>query len=328
MRRPTVIGRSQIPTLTSSLGGTASLQGLLRETANLIGGTSNNVFHVGGWNGVGHIFGQGGTDTVEITRDANFSIGENFVNILGSGGFLLGTVERLDITGGASSNTFIDYGWNGLGTLDGGAGATDMVAGFRDSHFTLSDNRYTAGNNLIAGSFGLLNVELASLTGGAGFNQFDISTRNTPAAINGGGGQDVIVYRGDSDVVLTNNSLRLTGVINNFFSLANIEVAHLTGGAADNNFTISQWAGYGFIVGGGGDDTFNIRSGTPTPSPDPGIFWVALGPMTESSLTMFWDPRATTSSDPTVFPLLRRLPRVRWRFLRRRRSLSQRQQCS
>jgi hypothetical protein len=158
---------------------------------------------------------------------------------------------------------FTDLGWNGRGTLDGGLGATDMIVGFRDSSFTLSNTLYTAGNNTaVFGAMSLVSVELASLNGGAGFNQFDVSLRTTPAAINGAGGQDVIAYRNDANLLLTNSRLSVSGPANTFFTLAGIEVAHLTGGAAANTFTVSQWAGSGFMVGGGGADTFNISTGS------------------------------------------------------------------
>jgi hypothetical protein len=250
--------------LQSSLGGVVNLQGLVRETANLVGGANNNSFNVSGWNGFGMLVGQGGQDSVNITRDTNFTYGANFVSVAGGGNFTLSTTELLNLTGGPSSNTFLDVGWNGRGSLDGGLSVgdtTDMVATQRDSHFVLTDTYYSAGNNIFLGAMTLADIELASLTGGPSFNQFDVSLRNTPAAINGAGGSDVIVSSRDVDYLLTNNTLRISGAANNFFSLANIEVGHLTGGAGNNTFTISQWAGSGFMVGGGGDDTFIISSG-------------------------------------------------------------------
>jgi hypothetical protein len=120
---------------------------------------------------------------------------------------------------------------------------------------------YPAGTSAAASSLNLLNVELASLSGGAGFNQFDVSQRRTPAAIHGGAGQDVILYRNDGNMVLTNNRLSVTGATNNFFELSGMDVAHLIGGAGSNTFTISQWAGSGIIDGGTGADRFNISSG-------------------------------------------------------------------
>jgi hypothetical protein len=247
----------------SSLGGRVQLRGLLGETANLVGGANANTFNVGLWSGRGQLMGQGGLDTVAITRDTNFAFGANFLNVTGGGSFTLHTIERLDLTGGPGSNMFTDLGWNGRGTLDGGLGATDMIVGFRDSSFTLSNTLYTAGNNTaVFGAMSLVSVELASLNGGAGFNQFDVSLRTTPAAINGAGGQDVIAYRNDANLLLTNSRLSVSGPANTFFTLSGIEVAHLTGGAAANTFTVSQWAGSGFMVGGGGADTFNISTGS------------------------------------------------------------------
>ncbi|MEX2138068.1 MAG: hypothetical protein WD894_02320, partial [Pirellulales bacterium] len=251
-------------TLTTGLGATGgiALQELLGETANLVGGPGINIFRTSGWNGVGRIVGQGGADTVEIIRDANFSFGENFVNILGVGGFLLNEIENLRLTGGAGSNTFFDYGWNGTATLDGGLGAIDMIAGVRDSSFRLTDTTYNAGDRIFANTIMLTSIELASLNGGAGQNQFDVSGRTTPAAISGGGGQDILIHSRNANVTLTNSSLTVSGPASNFFSLSGIEIAQLTGGGGDNTFTIAQWAGGGFMVGGGGNDIFNVATGS------------------------------------------------------------------
>jgi hypothetical protein len=251
-------------TLQSSLGGVASLQGLFGETANLVGGANNNLFNVSGWNGSARLVGNGGSDSVNITRDANFTYGENFVNVSGGGRFSLGSMEFLNLTGGASSNTFLDVGWTGRGLLDGGLStgdAGDMIATFRDSHVSLGDTFYRAGDNIFTASMSLADIELASLSGGPSFNQFDVSARTTPAAINGGGGVDIVAHNKDVNYTLTNNLLTISGSASNFFTLAGIEVGHLTGGASDNTFTISQWAGSGFMVGGPGADTFNISTG-------------------------------------------------------------------
>jgi hypothetical protein len=194
----------------------------------------------------------------------NFSFGENFVNVLGVGGFLLREMENLRLTGGPSSNTFFDYGWDGAATLDGGLGLTDMIAGVRDSNFRLTDTQYFAGDPgaFVSSTVAINNIELASLNGGPGLNQFDVSARNTPAALNGAGGQDILIHSRNANVTLTNASLTVSGPASNFFSLAAIEIAHLIGGASDNIITISQWAGNGIIVGGGGNDTFNIATGS------------------------------------------------------------------
>jgi hypothetical protein len=199
-----------------------------------------------------------------MVRDLNFSFGENFVNMLGVGGFRHREVENLRLTGGPGSNTFFDYGWNGTATLDGGLGATDMIAGIRDGNMRLTDTMYFAGPS---GGFGsstvtLNNIELASLNGLSGFSQFDVSGRTTPAAINGGGGQDILIHNRNVNVTLTNSALFVSGPATNFFSLSGIEIAHLTGGAGDNTFTISQWAGSGFVNGVGGNDIINIASGS------------------------------------------------------------------
>jgi hypothetical protein len=89
-----------------------------------------------------------------------------------------------------------------------------------------------------------------------------VSARTRPAAINGGAGQDILIHNRNVDVTLTNSALTVSGPATNFFSLSGIDIAHLTGGGGDNTFTISQWAGSGFVNGVGGNDTINIASGS------------------------------------------------------------------
>jgi hypothetical protein len=252
-------------TLRSGFGAAqANLLGLVGENAVLLGGAGSNTFEVSGWNGRGTLVGNGGLDTVSITRNANFTYGENFVNVTGGGSFSLGTMETLLLTGGQGPNTFIDQGWNGRGTIDGGPtlnDAGDMIATFRDSHVQLTDNSYVAGNNVFFASMTLTDVELASLTGGPSLNQFDLSLRTTPALVNGAGGFDIFVHTKDVNYLLTNSQLTISGSASNFFTLANMESVGLTGGGSANTFTISQWAGIGTLVGGAGDDVFNIAQG-------------------------------------------------------------------
>jgi hypothetical protein len=249
--------------LSTGLAGTGVvLQELAGESAYLMGGAGNNTFRASNWNGGGRLDGMDGMDVVEMTRDSHFSIGANFVNAFGGGGFLLNQVENIRLIGGPSNNAFFDYGWNGLATFDGAGGTGDMVVGVRDSNFRLTDTQYFAGDSAFTSTVTLTSVELASLNGGPSTNQFDVSARTTPAALNGGGGQDVLVHTRDADVTLTNNALTVTAARNNFFSLASIEYATLSGGAGPNAFTIAQWAGSGTLVGGGGNDTFNISQGS------------------------------------------------------------------
>jgi hypothetical protein len=247
-------------TLNTTTPGLVRMAGIAGETANIKGGAGANVFNVSDWHGSGRLAGEGGNDITFVSRDANFTYGETFLNVSGGGSYTFSQMEHLELLGGASVNTFIDVGWNGRGNLRG-LGGNDIIAVSRDAHVQLGNNFYLAGNNVFFGAMGLDSVEIVSITTGNSANQIDVRARTLPAFINGAGGQDTIVHNRDVDFTLSNNLLQTSGAENNFFQLLNIEVAHLSGGAGNNTFNINQWAGSGFVVGAGGDDTFNFGAG-------------------------------------------------------------------
>ena len=79
-----------------------------------------------------------------------------------------------------------------------------------------------------------------------------MSNLTRAATLDGGAGTgDVIVATNDVDFTLTNTSLARSGG-QATLTLANMEVANLTGGAADNSFTVSGWSGTGTLDGAGG----------------------------------------------------------------------------
>jgi hypothetical protein len=247
-------------TLNTTTPGLVRMAGIFGETANIKGGAAANVFSVSDWHGSGRLAGEGGNDITFISRDANFTFGETFLNVSGGGSYTFSQMEHLELVGGPSVNTFIDVGWNGRGNLRG-SGGNDVIALSRDAHVQLGNNFYSAGNNVFFGAMGLDSVEIVSVTTGNSSNQIDVRARTLPAFINGAGGQDTIVHNRDVNFTLSNNLLQTSGAENNFFQLMNIEVAHLSGGAGNNTFNINQWSGSGFIVGAGGDDTFNFGAG-------------------------------------------------------------------
>lgn len=282
-------------TLSNATGGVTTLLGLAGETANLTGGAAANTFVVGGWNGRGSIAGGNGNDTVVAQRDANFMFDGTSLSITGGPSFSLRSIEALSLTGGAGSNTFIDSGWFGTASLNG-LGGTDMAAVYRDAHMTLTDVGYFASQNFNTANISFANVELASLTGGAGNNQIDISNRNTPAAINGQGGFDTIVANRDTSFTLNRDSLALaTG---GYFTLANVEVAHLTGGASANAFTVNSWAGAGYLIGAAGDDTFTLGGGNLNNLP--GVWSITAG--TGNDRVTLNDALATIAANYFVTP--------------------------
>jgi Ca2+-binding RTX toxin-like protein len=87
--------------------------------------------------------------------------------------------------------------------------------------------------------------------------------------LDGGEGQDTIHETANTNFTLTNN--RLTRGTGETDILRSIEVAHLTGGAGSNTFTLTGWTGRGSVRGGGGLDT---------------IVWAADGDFTVSDAVL------------------------------------------
>jgi hypothetical protein len=217
--------------------------------ANLTGGTGNNTFTVGGWTGTGTITGGGGTDTIAATKNANLSL--TTTNLFGGDGMSLGlsAISLANLTGGPGNNTFTVSGWSGGGTLTGGGG-TDTVVATRNADFTLSNTALTTSDGL---NLTLSGIGIAKLTGGTGNNTFTVSGWSGGGVLTGGGGTDTIASTKNYNVTLANNSM----VSGDGMSvvLSGFSVANLTGGAANNTFTVSNWTGTGTLTGGGGTDT-------------------------------------------------------------------------
>ena len=84
------------------------------------------------------------------------------------------------------------------------------------------------------------------LNGGAGNDTLSGGLGND--ALNGGAGTNTLTESGNVNFTLTNSSLVGMGTD----TLANLQVAKLTGGTSTNTFTVSGWTRSGTFVGGGG----------------------------------------------------------------------------
>ena len=97
------------------------------------------------------------------------------------------------------------------------------------------------GDDLLNGAAGA-----DTLNGGAGNDSLRGGLGND--SLNGGTGTNTLAESGNVNFTLTNTSL--TGVGTD--TLANLQVANLTGGTSSNTITVSGWTGAGSIMGGGG----------------------------------------------------------------------------
>jgi uncharacterized delta-60 repeat protein len=225
---------------------TWSISGL--ESAHLHGGDSDNLFTVSGWTGNGLVFGNGGTDTIVATRNADFTLATN--GLVTSDGLTLelAGVEVANLTGAGGNNTFDVSGWAGGGKLTG-AGGSDTVHVTKDESFTLTNTSLTASDGL---NLVLATMEVANLTGGASNNTFDVGGWNGTGTLVGGGGTNTVAATRNANFTLTNSTVSASGGFT--FSLTDINRAELTGGTSANTFNLSGWSGSGSLAGGDGND--------------------------------------------------------------------------
>src|SRR5205085_1605694 len=149
--------------------------------------------------------------------------------------------------GGAAADTFtLTSTLAGVTYNLDGAGGTNTVVVNANGNYTLSNSSLSTTAAGFNSAFGLSNITVANLTGGASANTFTVSGWTGSGTITGGGGADTV------------STLRITtsaGAVFGTLGLGNFEVATLSGGASANAFTVSGWTGSGTITGGGGADT-------------------------------------------------------------------------
>ncbi len=235
--------------LSISTGGNFVLNGF--PNADLTGGASDNTFTVSGYTGNASLTGSGGNDTVVATRNSDFTLSDDELDIASGGIFTLTGIANANLTGGAGDNLFTVSDWTGNASLTG-SGGNDTVLASRDANFVLGDSLMTISTG---GTFTLLGIENAELLGGAGDNSFTVTDWTGHAALTGNGGADTIIATRDANFALADDSLSISS--GGSFDLTGITNAILTGGASDNTFTVDHWTGTATLTGNGGNDTIN-----------------------------------------------------------------------
>ena len=160
---------------------------------------------------------------------------------------------QASLAGGASDNTMSIGGWTGSVTVDGGSGY-DTITVTTDTDFNIADGlikRVGTGDATIIG------IENGVFRGGVKANKFDVSGWTKAGQINGDLSppkqNDTIISSGSGAFLLSGTALKRAGTVD--LVLGGIESAELTGGAGDDLFDVSGWAGTGKITGGLGIDT-------------------------------------------------------------------------
>ena len=270
-------------TLIVGAEGTDTLANV--EVANLTSTFFNRTFTVSGWTGGGSLNGFGifGGDVVAATKDEDFTLANDLLESTDGMSMALAGIEIANLTGGAADNTFTVDGWTQSGTMDGAGGTGDTIVATNDTDFTLADGSLARSGFT---TLTLMNIEKATLTGGDGDNDFTVTgwtTATNSATLDGGLGTDTVIDSNDvTTVTLTDTSLARTGLA--AVTLANIEDAILTGGAAANTFDVSAFTlGTVTMTGGAGIDTFT-GSATRTTDIVVETFAVATITLTDTSL--------------------------------------------
>lgn len=140
--------------------------------------------------------------------------------------------------------------------LINGRGGADTVAFTGNGNFVLTDTLLSHTFSGVTSTVTMTGMTAATLTGGTAANKFTITGWTRPLSIAGAGDIDTVESTNDVDFELTPTSLQRSGLPN--VSLAGVENALLTGGAADNEFTIGEWTGTATLNGAGGSDTLVV----------------------------------------------------------------------
>jgi Ca2+-binding RTX toxin-like protein len=221
----------------------------------LIGGSNNDLL-IGGA-GDDTFAGGAGIDTVAETADTDFTLTDNsIVGGTATGTDLLSSVERVQLTGGASDNTFTMSGASTLAVTLTGGGGNDAVVSENDADFTLGNTLLTRSTG---GTFALSGISRAQLTGGPGDNTFTVSGWTGAATLTGGGGADKVRATGAGNFTLSDTLL--THSTGGTFALSGITLAQLTGDAGANRIDAQLFTGQTTLSGGDGPDTLIGGSG-------------------------------------------------------------------
>jgi Ca2+-binding RTX toxin-like protein len=239
--------------------------------------------------GVSYV-GGAGSDLINVSTDANFTLTNSSLNISPGGIVNLNGIERANLVGGNSLNLMDASAFTGSVTMDGqgqddtligGAGndvlvgtqGSDQIEGRGGNDVLYSGNSGSTvyggdGNDTLIGDNGkdflfgqggddLLfgNNGADVLSGDAGNDTLDGGGGND--AIAGGEGVDAVQAIGGVSFVLTNSTLTGLGTD----SLTSIEAAILTGGTNNNTLDASAFTGSTTLNGGGGADVLIGGSG-------------------------------------------------------------------
>ncbi len=218
-------------------------------TANLTDTGGNHVFDISGWHGHGSLIGTAdNSDTLADSDNANFTLSNPTLSRTFPGtAFPTSTISLVHIghanlTNTAAGNSFNITGWTGNGTLTG-TGAGDTVIDSEIANFTLSDTSLVRDAGGLLGSFDLVKITTANLTGQILGNTFDVSDWTGGGSLTGSQGGNTVIASKDFGFGLSDTSLTSGDGLN--MTLSGIGNAQLTDTTGGHTFALSHWSGAG-----------------------------------------------------------------------------------
>jgi Ca2+-binding RTX toxin-like protein len=203
------------------------------------------------------IIGNNGTDTIVESGNVNFTLTD--ATLTGNGSDSLTSIERAKLTGGASGNTINASGFNGLTTLDGGAG-DDSIMGGNSGDLILGGD----GNDSINAAVGDDEVDGDAgddeITGSSGSDSLRGGSGND--TLNGGAGDDTLLGESGNDQLDDTSG---TNTLNGGDDCDVINIVLEPECAGTPGVTVTQSGGATNLNESGGNDSYTIvLTGQPT----------------------------------------------------------------
>lgn len=201
-------------TLTNSQltnSGTAGIVYLINTSvAKFVAGNDNDGFNLNGWTGTGSVTGGSGTNTLSVTKNANFTLGNASVASSDGMNMTYSKINQVNLTAAGSTNQFDVSAFYGKATITGDGGTNAIIA-TKSANYLLNGNSIYSSDGM---AVTVTNVPRVLLFGGAGGQTYNIESWLIPGAITlyGGTGNDsYILGNGELDRIEASVAIRDIG---------------------------------------------------------------------------------------------------------------------
>src|SRR5581483_10777433 len=142
-------------------------------TAILKTATGGHQFTVDGWTGHADLQALSGSDTVNATKAASFTLKNSELDSTDGMVAALTNIGAANLTDTSGGKTFTVSGWTGAGLMKDTNAATDTIVASKGAGFTLTDSTLSDAADAMA--IGLSGIHVANLTDTVGGSSFTVS---------------------------------------------------------------------------------------------------------------------------------------------------------